>query len=177
MSRTVRWTLGMIGLSTCCWLFAAEPATHTEHAAHQHGHAKLNIALEGKTLLLELQVPAEDILGFEHAPQTSQERLKLKQAMALLQQSNQLVALDPAAECRPLPAQIEQHIDNKSSSHADILGRYAFECQSSAQLHRIEFLLFRQFPTLQDIDYQLITTSSQNAGELSPAHPQLLLQE
>ena len=36
--------------------------------SHEHGVSTLKIAIEGKELNMELESPANDIIGFEHAP-------------------------------------------------------------------------------------------------------------
>ena len=55
---------------------AAAHAAHDEHehhdehaslAAHEHGAAQLNVALEGQRLELALESPAMNLVGFEHA--------------------------------------------------------------------------------------------------------------
>ena len=34
--------------------------------AHQHGHGRVNLVLDGQDLWLELEAPGADIVGFEH---------------------------------------------------------------------------------------------------------------
>jgi len=45
-------------------------ANHDEHeshshGAHEHGHGHLNLVLDGNQLMIELQAPAADLVGFE----------------------------------------------------------------------------------------------------------------
>ena len=61
---------------------------HDEHAsldAHEHGSASLNIALEGNSLELELDSPAMNLLGFEHAAHSTADRAKLASVKRLLE--------------------------------------------------------------------------------------------
>jgi Protein of unknown function (DUF2796) len=46
----------------------ADEAEHREHGPHVHGVAQLNVALDGNVLWIELNSPAMNIVGFEHAP-------------------------------------------------------------------------------------------------------------
>ncbi len=55
----------------------AEQASGTDYRyadAHQHGKGILNIVLEGNTLLMELEAPGADIIGFEHTAKTATEK-------------------------------------------------------------------------------------------------------
>ena len=38
--------------------------------AHVHGEAELNIVIEGRELLMELESPSFNLVGFEHEPQS-----------------------------------------------------------------------------------------------------------
>jgi hypothetical protein len=41
-----------------------------QHGAHVHGSAKLDIAVEDRTATIEIESPAESIIGFEHKART-----------------------------------------------------------------------------------------------------------
>ena len=56
--------------------------------AHEHGNARLNLAIDNGMLLLELESPAINMLGFEHAPENDQ------QNNAILQATTRLKTLD-----------------------------------------------------------------------------------
>ena len=43
---------------------------HGSLGAHEHGVGRLNAALDGQTLELELESPAMNLVGFEHAATT-----------------------------------------------------------------------------------------------------------
>jgi hypothetical protein len=157
---------------------ATELSPHSEHEAHEHGHATLNIAVEGTSLLLELKVPAADIVGFEHAPHTAAEQQQFDAALTTLHQADNIVDLEKNSGCKLQQVKVQHHLDDKASTaHGDIEASYAYSCQSPGELTSITLTLFRHFASLQDIDYQIMTQSHQGAGELSPDHPQLELQE
>ncbi len=61
-------------------------------SAHEHGVGELNVALEAGELIIELEAPGSDIVGFEHAPTTDHDKqtvhnavLKLKKGLAVFQ--------------------------------------------------------------------------------------------
>lgn len=68
------------------------------HDAHVHGAVEVNIAQDGKELLVEVTAPGADVVGFEHAPQTTEQVATLEKATALLNQPNKLFAFE-GADC------------------------------------------------------------------------------
>ena len=65
--------------------------------AHEHGAARLNVALDGKRL--ELFSPAMNLLGFEHAPANAADEAKIASARSQLEQPQALFGLPAAAGC------------------------------------------------------------------------------
>ena len=80
---------------------AAETHDH-EHGslgAHEHGVGRLNAALDGQTLELELESPAMNLVGFEHAASTPADKAKVAAVRAQLEQPLSLFGLPKAANC------------------------------------------------------------------------------
>ena len=46
-------------------------------SAHQHGHAELQVAIDGNTADVFVRSPAYNLLGFEHEPRTEQQHQQL----------------------------------------------------------------------------------------------------
>lgn len=63
---------------------SSEHKAFTEHHAHEHGVASLEIGVEGKQLLIHLDSPAINVLGFEYAPRTAAEIKQVEQAKVAL---------------------------------------------------------------------------------------------
>ena len=55
-----------VALFTTALASGAVAETKREGHAHEHGHGKLNVAIEGKNVMMEMEVPGADIVGFEH---------------------------------------------------------------------------------------------------------------
>jgi hypothetical protein len=70
-----------------------------EHGAHEHGVARLDIAVEGGTVQLDLDSPAVNLVGFEHKPGNAKERAALDKAVSDLKQGVTLMSFTPAAQC------------------------------------------------------------------------------
>ncbi len=86
------------------------------HGAHVHGMAKLNIALDGNELLLELTSPAANIVGFEHAPGTEKEKHAVHEAVELLEDGEKMFSFTAGAECRLHEARV---ISDMTGEHHD----------------------------------------------------------
>ncbi|HIO91989.1 MAG TPA: DUF2796 domain-containing protein, partial [Leucothrix mucor] len=90
--------------------------------AHQHGVGTLNIAASQQELMLELQTPADNILGFEHHPKTDQQKQQLNDRLALLKKTDLLFNIPSAAECSLQKVKIEnpfadKEVDGKHEDH------------------------------------------------------------
>lgn len=170
-------------------------ANHDEHdghghGAHEHGHGHLNLVLDGNQLMIELQAPAADLVGFEHAAKSDEEKAQYAKAMAQLKQPDALFRFDPAAGCKltqqELQAAKEEHdhdhdhdhqkSDGKhdehqhdDAGHADMGAMYTYTCATPAKLTGLEATLFSVYPSLEKLSVQGILPSGQTAAELTPS--------
>ena len=64
--------------------------TERELGAHEHGSAALNVALDGNMLFIELESPWNNIVGFEHAPNTEEQKALVEDSLALLDKPMEL---------------------------------------------------------------------------------------
>ena len=105
-------------------------AAHTqtrELDAHQHGHGALNIAFEGASVAMELEVPGADIVGFEHPAESDADRALIDAAIAQLAKPLELFAMPAAAGCTVTAANVallgeddhDEHGDDHKDEHAD----------------------------------------------------------
>ena len=73
---------------------------HGTLGAHEHGVAKLNAVLDGNTLELELDSPAMNLVGFEHAANSDADKAKVAAVRQQLEQPLKLFGLSAAAGLR-----------------------------------------------------------------------------
>ena len=103
--------------------FAASDGEHREHDAHEHGHGTLDIALEGEELVVELRIPAVNVVGFEHAPRDDAEREAVRQAMVPFGDAASVLVLPAEAECEVEKVDAEifsmTHEDDEEEGHRD----------------------------------------------------------
>jgi Protein of unknown function (DUF2796) len=156
-------------------LLAAAPAfaadTAEQHPAHQHGAASLEISLEGRTLQVALDGPADNLLGFEHAARTEAEKQTLARAEQRLRQPAELFATPPAAQCQAQPPKIEIRLPAAGSSetHSDVEAEWRWECARPEALTHLEVAgLFTAFPRLKELKVQVATAKGQQSAVLRP---------
>ena len=164
------------------------------HGAHEHGHGHLNLVLDGNQLMIELQAPAADLVGFEHAANTDEEKAQYAKAVARLQQPDALFRFDPAAGCKLTQQELQEakedhdheheheheHEHDKAdgahdehhhddAGHADMGAMYTYTCATPAKLTGLEATLFSLYPSLEKLSVQGILPTGQTAAELTPS--------
>lgn len=157
--------------------------THGTLGAHEHGVAKLNVVLDGNTLELELDSPAMNLVGFEHAASSDADKAKVAAVRQQLEQPLKLFGLASAAGCKedqqalesPLfgdAAKAEDDGDEheKGHMHSDINAHYQLTCATPEKLTQLDLApLYKAFPATQKINVQLIGPNGQKGVETSPA--------
>ncbi len=162
-----------------------------QHASHEHGVGKLDVALEGSELHIGLDSPAVNIVGFEHAPKTAEESETLQRALARFKDGAALFTLPKAAGCRLVDADVQTPlIDHEEDSHhdhhhahdedhenerahADITATWRFTCARPEAVNGVNVKLFEAFPKTQRLQVQFITANRQGGAELNTSNPVL----
>ncbi|ELB2257592.1 DUF2796 domain-containing protein [Vibrio parahaemolyticus] len=90
---------------------------YRQHSAHVHGHVEFNIAQDGSDLLLEITAPGADVVGFEHAPENAEQEKTLQHAVATLEDSNALFAINPQAQCEIEEVHVEHTLGGQHEEH------------------------------------------------------------
>ena len=166
---------------------------HRQHDSHVHGIAALNLALEGREVEIELDSPAANIVGFEHAPSSEADQAALDKAVVALKDGGQLFRFNDDAGCRMETANVvselleEEHDEHEEheghakdghedeehehegegETHSDIEAAYHFVCDEPGKLTRLTVELFEAFPGMEKLKVQYVTQSKQGAAELT----------
>ncbi|UVK98217.1 DUF2796 domain-containing protein [Pseudomonas sp. B21-048] len=168
---------------------AAVEHDHDEHgslSAHEHGVGRLNAALDGQTLELELESPAMNLVGFEHAASTDADKAKVATVRAQLEKPLVLFNLPKAAGCVVATQELESPLfgdkpdaddhdeeDAKDGhehhqDHSEIHAHYQFSCSAPGALKTLDLAtIFNTFPATQKIQVQLISPSGQQGVEVT----------
>jgi hypothetical protein len=163
LKKTILLMACVSGFSTC--LHAAE--------AHVHGEALLAVAIDGGVLTLILDSPADNLLGFEHAPRAKEERAALARVKQTLNQADKLFAPTAAAHCKPVDVKLESALfeteaghTHDTAEHADVEVEYHFQCANPKALRDLEIRLFPHFPGLQKLKAEIVGPNGQKAVSL-----------
>lgn len=152
-------------------LFAAAAAQAAQ--PHEHGVARLDVAVDAGRVSIELDTPLDNLLGFERAPRTDAERGKVAAMLARLRAGDVLFRIDAAAGCTLAKVELVSalldlgkagavsHNTTPASDHADLNGSFEFRCKNGARAGFVEVGLFEAFPALKRIDLQVATPKGQ----------------
>ncbi|MGE7964371.1 DUF2796 domain-containing protein [Pseudomonas sp. NPDC089918] len=162
---------------------------HDEHgslSAHEHGVGRLNAALDGQTLELELESPAMNLVGFEHAATTDADKAKVTAVRAQLEKPLVLFNLPKAAGCVVATQELESPLfgdkpdaddDHDEADkdghehhhdHSEIHAHYQLSCSAPGALKTLDLAnIFNTFPATQKIQVQLISPSGQQGVEVT----------
>ena len=95
----------LLATATLALVMATLPVAHAGKA-HEHGVAKLDVAIEGNKLTVAMESPLDNLLGFERAPRTDAERKAAADMLARLRIGGALFTADAAAQCTLSKAEI-----------------------------------------------------------------------
>jgi len=152
-----------------CLLAAALALPGATFAApHQHGVAKLDIAVDGPTLAIDFETPLDNLLGFERAPRNDAERKAADAAVATLKAGASVFRIDPAAQCtldevvvNSAPLKLGSPATKADDGHADLDASYRFTCKGTAPAF-LDIGLFESFKRMRRIDVQVATGKAQS---------------
>ena len=158
---------------------------HGSLGAHEHGVARLNAVLDGQALELELDSPAMNLVGFEHAATSAADKAKVAAARKQLENPQALFNLPKAAGCKVSSQELNsplfgdkpeaEHDDDDHATdgkgaaahehhhdHSEIHAHYQFTCATPTALSNLDLSqVFKTFPATQKIQVQLIGPSGQ----------------
>ncbi|WP_433768786.1 DUF2796 domain-containing protein [Pseudomonas putida] len=159
---------------------------HGSLGAHEHGVGRLNAALDGQNLELELESPAMNLVGFEHAATTDADKVKVVAARTQLENPLALFNLPKAAGCvvsdqelnsplfgdKPDADDDDDHDEDAKGEHhhehSEIHAHYHFTCAKPDALKTLDLAnIFNTFPATQKIQVQLIGPNGQQGVEVT----------
>jgi hypothetical protein len=154
-------------------LLAAAPALAADKGAsraHHHGAARLDVTLDGGALQIALDSPADNFLGFEHAPRTDAQKKTVARVEQQLREPGKLFTPVAAAGCQAQPTRVEIKLPPPGSkeTHSEIETEWRWQCAQPAALAHVDVGLFKAFPRLKELRVQIVTAHGQKAAVLKP---------
>lgn len=168
-------------------------------ASHTHGDAELAIVLENGVVTIELDSPLYNILGFEHEPETEEQKVKVENAEVQLSRGSNLFGFNAEAGCIAKSTNKDIHLfdhddhanehhddhDKKDDhddhsdhdghdghdedTHKDVILQYEFDCKNPSSLTLVNVNLFEFFDELSEIDATYLGPSTQTQVKLTAA--------
>ncbi|KFB08082.1 DUF2796 domain-containing protein [Nitratireductor basaltis] len=169
---------------------------HREAGAHEHGSGMLDIAIQGQRLTIALSVPAFDLVGFEHAPETRAQKLAVKRARARLQEPDRLWGFPAAASCSTdaietsLLEPHHEHDDHAShdghhehkhdthgedAAHSNVTVNLDMRCEDMEALTVLEPEYFDIFPNAQELQVRVLGPSGASLFEIERGNALIIL--
>jgi len=152
-------------------LLAAVLAAAASHAAppHQHGVAHLQMRYDGAGLVIELDSPLDNLLGFERPPATDAERASAEAAAKTLDDAEAMFRVDPSAACKLERADVRVPAlglgppgtpPAEPGEHSDVVAIYSYRCGGAAPAW-VKLPMRQVFPRIQRIELAVSTPRGQ----------------
>jgi Protein of unknown function (DUF2796) len=157
---------------------ASSPAIADEfrsRGVHEHGSATVDIAIQDSTLEIALHSPAINVVGFEHAPRSVEEKTALAQANRVFGSPQGLFLTPASAACTStsvtlVPITYEHDGDDgkPNAPHADYDVSYRFHCAHADRLGWIDINVFEQMKGMRKIVAHVVAPALQAEFLLAP---------
>jgi len=177
----------MIRSALAAFFLAALAALHAEASetrsadAHEHGHGQLNVAIEGNSVLMELEIPGVDIVGFEHEAKSGADKAAVAAAETKLKDGAALFRFEGAA-CTFDEAHVENGHEepggeaaHNEEEHSEFHVAYEISCDDAARLTGIAFPFFAAFPHSRELEVTILGAQGQMQFEVERDTPMLSL--
>jgi Protein of unknown function (DUF2796) len=146
------------------WL-ALACAVASAGKAHEHGAARLDLAVDGKRVSITLAAPLDSLLGFEHAPRSDAQRRAVAELQGRLRDGGGLFAFDAAARCVSAEVTLEAPVlgigatAKGQDEHAELDASWQFSCAAAPS--SVEARLFQAFTRLRRLEVQVVAGPGQ----------------
>lgn len=133
-----------------------------DHAAHEHGVARLTVATTDNGVEIMLETPAANLFGFEHTAKTDEEKQVVSTAKAKLEG---VFAPNGDAACDLASHAVD--MGHEHEGHSDVGASWNFTCKNPDKLNSVGVQLFSAFPNgFQHINAEWVTATGAGAQEI-----------
>jgi len=175
-------------------LSSAAYASDREHDSHEHGAATLDVVIDGAQMFVTFDSPWMNLVGFEHAPSTDEQRDAVANAQAQLEDGMLALGIDSGAGCTLQTTGIDSsmamddhgdehghddHGDDHDDDHSDEHGHdehddeheisvnWAFTCENPDAVSTLALSLFDNFSGIETLSVQMAGPGGQSAQKVS----------
>lgn len=191
-----------LGVALATLATPASAETKRQLTAHEHGAGVLDIAIEGTKVVLALEAPGHDIVGFEHAAKTTAQKAAIEKAKGTLAGGLSLFKLPANAGCKLITASVAHNTDGhdekpaasgksdahashgkakdadharKETSHSEFVATYTLECASPEKITSITFDYFKTFSKAAKLTVTVVSDKGQRQYVATRKAPRLTL--
>ena len=122
-------------------------------SAHEHGLSVLNIVQDMNTISFEFEMPGFDVVGFEYKAKKKEDIKKIKNALNILSDYQNMVSMSSEAKC-------DQEKNSakvlNEGSHSEFLSEYVFYCKNIDLLKSIKIIYFDSFKLSKKLNINII---------------------
>ena len=138
---------------------------------HVHGQGRLLIVQQNQHWHLQFTLPAADVLGFEHSPETPEQIQRVAVLKKRLIVIEQVVKFDNACVMEQSGSTLPSAHDD-AHTHQDIKVEYILLCESP--IKNITLTIFEWASSLQQVEVQWSHDKGQGMAKLTPNKPELV---
>ena len=135
---------------------------------HLHGQALLKMSIEGDTVNYLIELSGNDVVGFEKKPETTAETVAVKGASDFLTNNEELISFNYDAGCNVISQKVSLNIDDE---HMDFDVEGEMECGSPSSFEAFEIGLFKLFPSLTQVNVEMITANGMSEYAVTKSSP------
>lgn len=177
--------LSVAGLALVLSAPSGMAAEHRHADGHVHGIAEINLAVEGKTIVVEFRSPTEGVMGFEHEAKSAADIKKRDAALKLINDRfDQLVILDGKLGCKSRGGKVvilrtDAHGEKAASSkghghkqqkqsgeHREVHASFSYDCERSPAGSRVSFGVTKMFPEIHELKIQVLSDTKQSGATI-----------
>jgi hypothetical protein len=159
-------------LAALCFALASSAAVAQQ--PHSHGVGQLGIVVDNDQLTLLLEIPQDDLVGFERAAKTAREQVTVQAVLAKLKQPERLFTPAAGAQCTLAEKTVEAPLltgGPAGDGHGDVEARYVYRCAQPAALNEVRSSVMKEFPRLRSLTVSFAGAKGQKAGKLDGKNP------
>jgi hypothetical protein len=154
---------------------ADEDEWFEDHHAHEHGVATLDVAVHASQLVLQFRSPAMNLLGFEHAPRSTQDNAAVSRALKWLRDPSAQFRPSADARCTVTKSEVVPPQWERSAEHTEFAANYEFSCERPPALQHLDVRLLEQLVPDVKLEVQVASPAGQHSAELTRSNTRLAL--
>lgn len=131
---------------------------HVDHRPHVHGVGQLAIALDGDQIAVDFALPLGDAVGFERAPESEEDRIKLAE---LERQLGTAATYFSDAGCSLEDLAIELGAGEDAAGHRDSRAEFVLACANPPAA--LTTALFDSFAAIDKIEVVVLGAEGQRS--------------